>query len=176
MGGGSAVKVPPLQIQGTQETPDALRKCRIDSPAQPLASDDSAKSLIGVEGCQNPRERSWRPAHVIVSKDSDLGPDLGDCSSHLTPFIGMHDREETNSGLESGHSFQHLLGLLAISLDGHEKELVRLVLENGPNRFDQIVSTTLQGRYDDRDILRSQSGIFGDRNGLEGVEGNKVHH
>lgn len=172
MGGGRAVEVPSLQIHRTQKAPDALGEGRIDRPTQPLARDDAAITLVLLEGGQDPRKRGGGPTHVVVGEDGDGRPNLRKSSGHLAPLVGVRDGKQANSRDGGGHGGQHRLGFLAIGIDGHEQEFIRAIVEDGSNRLHQFISTSFQGRNNDRDILRSQLRIIRDGDRFERVKRN----
>lgn len=169
-------KVASLQVQSSQEIVNALRERRGSCPAQSLTGDHTTVSLVLFKRSQNPRHSSTWPADIVIRKHGDRRANFWNGPSHLTPLVGVGDCKETDSRLGGGHSTQHALGLLLVGLDGDQQELIGPVFENCSDGLDQFITTTLQCRYDHRDILRSQFRVLGRRDGLEGPEGDEVHH
>lgn len=170
VGGGGAVKVAALQVESSEEVPEAFGKGGIDGSAQALAGHHAAVTLVSVERGQDPRQGSSRPADVVVGKDGNGSADLRDGPSHLTALVGVGDGEEANSGVEGGHGTQHLLGLFAIGLDGDQQQLCGPVVQDGADCLDQLVTTSLQSGYDHGHIISIQPGVLRDGNCFEGVE------
>lgn len=165
------LKISALQVQGTQEIVDALGERWRSSTAQTLTGHHTTVPLVLLEGSQNPRHGSTRPAHVVIRKDCNGRADFWDGPSHLTALIGVSNGEQTNPRLGRGHGMEHVLSLLPIGLDCHQKKLVGPVVENCPDGLKQFITTPLQ-RWDDyRNILRGQFRVFRRRDGLEGPEG-----
>lgn len=139
MGRCAAVEVPALQVQGAEEAPDALGEGGLASAAEALAGDDAAVLLVLFERSQDPGEEGAGPAHVVIGQEGDGGADFGDGAGHLTALVGVHDGEETDSGLGGWHGAQHLLGLLAIGFDGHQEQFEGLIVEDSADGLDQLV-------------------------------------
>lgn len=170
VGGGGAVKVAALQVQGSEEVPDAFGKGGIDGSTQALAGHHAAVTLVSVEWSQNPRQGSGRPADVVVGKDGNGRADFRDSPGHLTALVGVGDSEEANSGVEGGHGTQHLLGLFAIGLDGDHQQLGGPVVQNGADCFHQFVTASLQSGHDHGHIIGIQPGALRDGYCFECVE------
>lgn len=164
------LKVPALQVQGTQEIVNALGERWRSSTAQSLTGHHTTVSLILFKRGQNPRHSSTRPAHVVVRKYCNGRADFWDSPSHLTALIGVGNSEQTNSRLGRGHGMEHVFSFLPIGLDRHQKKLVGPVVENRPDGLNQFIATALQRRDDYRDILRGQFRVFRRRDGFEGPE------
>ena len=91
-------------------------------------------------------------------------------------LVGVGDAEETDARLVGRHRLEHLLGLLAIGINGHQEQLVRMIMQDGLNGLDELVTAAGEGRDNHRHILGRQFWIGRGRNGLEGPERDQVHH
>ena len=129
----STIKIATLQIQCSQEAVDALGESGVLCSSQTLAC-DYASILLVLEWRQHPLKGSARPRDIVVSKDCDLGGDLGDGSGHLTSLVCVFDRHDTDPVvLECRHLLHGPCCLEHIFVDGNQNHFLGLVLENRRN-------------------------------------------
>lgn len=145
MGGCSTVEIAAFEIQSPQEAVDSLGEGGILSPSQSLAGDDTSVLFV-FKWCQHPFQGLNWPGHVIVSKDDDLGGDLGNGPGHLTSLVCLLDRHAANPMVLCGGHFGHgPLCFVQVPVDGDQDDFFWLVLENGGNGAFEFLSLTIQG-------------------------------
>ncbi len=152
-----AIKIPSFQVESIEVSIDPLLECGRLGTSKPLIRSDPAVALV-FERSQNPLKQLGRPEDIVVGEDGNVGTDLGYRTDHLTPLVGIRHTAYLNPwGI---HLLDHQSCSFHICVDCDQDDFERFSCEYTAYRLPKKIPVSVDGRYDDGNILRSQVWTF----------------